>query len=101
MRQPRQLSLGYQRMDNRVTGKIVDAIVIQPRSSGQLSLPGGYSTASPPPAHRVLTQAAGPEGVSYEKWAVGSDENYHIVYVVQNHRDSPSFAQIELVEGRS
>lgn len=92
----RTLRSNYQRLDEQITGNVIDAIVISPRSSGRLTLSGQFSKETPPPVHQVKVSSAGPEGVSYEQQLIGSKENYVVVYEVQNHRDSPSFAHLEL-----
>ena len=94
----RKLRPNFQRLDAQITGNVVDAIMISPRSGGRLSLSGQFSRQDPPPAHKVKTASTGPEGVSYEQVLLGSEEKYTVVYEVQNHRDSPTFAHIELTE---
>jgi hypothetical protein len=91
----RKLRPNFQRLDDQITGNVVDAIMISPRSSGRLSLPGQFSQENPPPAHKVETASTGP-GVDYEQVLLGSAEKYVVVYEVQNHRDSLSFAHIEV-----
>jgi hypothetical protein len=91
----RKLRPNFQRRDDEITGNVVDAIMISPRSSGRLSLPGQFSREDPPPAHKVETSSAGPD-VDYEQVLLGSAEKYVVTYEVQNYRDSLSFAHIEL-----
>lgn len=91
----RKLRPNFRRLDDQITGNVVDAIVVSPRSSGRLTLSGQFSKQDPPPLHRVKIAALGP-GVSYEQTLLGSEEKYSVVYEVQNHRDSPAFAHIEM-----
>ena len=45
----------YDRLDDQITGPVLDSIVIRPRSHGCLHMPGEYSTDDRPPGHvRVL-----------------------------------------------
>jgi hypothetical protein len=49
----RNLPSHYDRLDDQITGPVLDAIVIHPRSHGRLHMPGEYSTDNRPPGHRV------------------------------------------------
>jgi hypothetical protein len=97
MTKQRKLRSNYQRLDDQIGGSVVDAIMISPRSSGRLSFGGGLSKDKRHPRHEIRIDAAGP-GVTYEQTMLGSQESYSLVYEVNNFRDSPSFARIELVE---
>jgi hypothetical protein len=89
---------GYARLEDQITGGVVDSILIHPRSHGRLHMPGEYSTDNRPPAHRVhrTSTATDNQGVYYEQRLLGGPERYLVTYDVWNHRDSPSFAQIVL-----
>jgi hypothetical protein len=43
----------FNRLDDQITGDVLDAIIIDPRSRGILYLPGEYSTDNRPPGHQV------------------------------------------------
>ena len=90
----------YDRLEDQVTGDVVDSIVIHPRSHGRLHMPGEYSTDSRPPAHRVdrASSATDNQGVDYEPRLLGGPDHYLVTYDVWNHRDSPSFASIVLTD---
>ena len=47
------LLAGCGRLDDQITGPVLDSIVIHPRSRGRLYLPGQWSTSSRPPGHAV------------------------------------------------
>jgi hypothetical protein len=51
----------FSRLDDQITGDVLDAIVIDPRSRGILYLPGEYSTGSRPPGHQVKLDSSDPE----------------------------------------
>ena len=86
-----------QRLDDQIADRVVDAIMVAPRSSGRLSLPGTYSVDSRPPAHRIVVTGTGP-GPRYEQIQLGSAEHYRVIYEVQNPRDSVVFANLELTD---
>ena len=88
----------YDRLDDQITGQVLDAIVVHPRSHGKLYLDGEWNTGSRPPGHRVElgSTATDNQGVYTEQIQRGSAERYTVSYDVWNYRDSPSFAQIIL-----
>ena len=88
----------FSRLDDQVTGPVLDAIVIRPRSHGRLYLPGEWSTSSRPPRHEVKVTSSDPDnqGVYAEERLGGSAERSTVTYDVWNYRDSPAFAQIIL-----
>lgn len=90
----------YERLDARISGPVIDSIVIDPRSRGRLYLPGGYSTEDRPPLHRVVPLSADSEnqGVYTEQRQVGNAERYTVTWDVWNYRDSPAFAELVLDE---
>ena len=94
------LPTAYERLDNQITGPVVDAIAVRPRSRGQISLPGEWSADSRPPAHEVKITSTDPanQSVDTEERLLGSPERYRVTYDVWNYRDSPSFAQIVLTD---
>ena len=53
----------YDRLGDQIDGPVLDAIV-HPRSRGNLSLPGEYSTDSRPPAHEVKITGTNPDSHS-------------------------------------
>lgn len=97
MTNKRTLRSNYQRLDDQIGGTVVDAIMISPRSSGRLSFGRTFSKDKRYPHHEVRIYAAGP-GVTHEQQMLGSEDSYSLVYEINNFRDSPSFARIELVE---
>lgn len=88
----------FSRLDDQITGDVLDAIAIHPRSHGRLYLPGEWSTDNRPPAHEVKRSSSDPDnqGVDYQERPVGSAGRYTLTYDVWNHRDSPTFARIVL-----
>jgi hypothetical protein len=93
-----KLPSSYDRLEDQITGPVLDSIVIHPRSHGKLYLNGEWSTGSRPPGHRVklTSTATDNQGVHTEQIERGSAERYTVSYDVWNYRDSPSFARIVL-----
>ena len=93
------LPAGYDRLEDQITGDVLDSIVIHPRSHGRLHMPGEWSTDNRP-ATRARSSAAARDpdnqGVYTEESLLGSAERYLVTYDVWNYRDSPSFARIVL-----
>jgi hypothetical protein len=71
-----------------------------PRSHGGVHMPGEYSTDIRPPGHRVkvTSTATDNQGVYDEQRLLGDPEQYLVTYDVWNYRDSPSFAEIILMD---
>jgi hypothetical protein len=90
----------YRRFEEQITGSVVDSIMVEPRSSGRLSMNADYSKAAPPPRRRLKIASTSPqnEGVSYEEKLLGNEDRYRVTYEVQNHRDSSTLVQIVLSE---
>jgi hypothetical protein len=90
----------FNRLDDQITGNVLDAIMVYPRSRGILYLPGEYSTASQPPARKVDigTGDPGNPGVYTQQNQLGGPDHYVVNYDIWNHRDSPAFARIILTE---
>jgi hypothetical protein len=88
----------FSRLDDQITGDVLDASVIHRRSHGRLYMDGEWSTDNRPPGHQVKRSSSDPDnqGVDYEERLVGGPERYTVTYDVWNHRDSPSFARIIL-----
>lgn len=99
----RSLPSRYRRFDEQVTGSVIDSIMIESRSSGRLSMDADYSKATPPPRHELKIVSTSPqnESISYEQKLLGAGDEYRVTYEVQNHRDSPTFVQIVLIEDGS
>lgn len=91
----------FSRLDDQITGDVLDSIVIEARSRGILSLPGEYSTESRPPGHRVKLISTDPGNASIytDKNQLGGPDHYVVNYDVWNHRDSQTIAQIVLTRG--
>jgi hypothetical protein len=89
---------GYDRLEDQITGDVVDSIVVHPRSRGRLYLGSEWSTDNRPPDHRVKLVSTDPDNASIytEEIRHGAPERYTVSYDVCNYRDSPSFAQIVL-----
>ncbi len=70
------LPTAYDRLEDQITGDVLDSIVIHPRSHGRLHMPGQWSTDNRPPAHEVNRSSSDPDnqGVDYEERPVGSAE---------------------------
>jgi hypothetical protein len=92
------LPSGYDRLGDQVRPPVADSIVVYPRSHGVLSLPGQHSTERPHPRHDTKVTAAGPDGYYLEQVMRGSAERYTVTYDVWNHRDSPIFAEIVMLD---
>ena len=71
-------------------------IIVYPRSSGSISIPGQYSRDSRPrPFHsRITSTATDNSGVEVETVETGTPENYVVRVDVRNHRDSPSAVKL-------
>jgi hypothetical protein len=93
-----RLPSNYERLDEQITGPVLDSIVVAARSHGRLHLPGEYSTANRPPRHEVsITSADKNNSAVYrEERLLGDPGHYLVAYDIWNHRDSASFAQIIL-----
>jgi hypothetical protein len=93
----------FSRLDDQITGDVLDAIAIDPRSRGILCLPGDYSTDNRPPGHRVKLDSTDPDNTSVyaEQHQLGDPDHYVVNYDVWNHRDSPTFARIVLTDEAS
>jgi hypothetical protein len=91
----------FSRRDDQITGDVLDAIVIDPRSRGILYLPGEYSTENRPPGHRVRLISTDPGNASIytEQNQLGGPDHYVVNYDVWNYRDSHTTAQIVLTGG--
>lgn len=90
----------FNRLDDQITGDVLDAIVIDPRSRGILSVPGEYSTDSRPPGHRVKITSTDPDNGSVytDQNQLGRPDHYVVNYDVWNHRDSHISARIVLTD---
>jgi hypothetical protein len=90
----------FSRLDDQITGDVLDAIAIHPRSRGMLFMPGEYSTASRPPGHLVKITSTDPDNASVytEQHELGGPDHYVVNYDVWNHRDSATSAQIVLMD---
>jgi hypothetical protein len=90
----------YDWLDGQISDPVLDSIVVYERSHGVKHLPGEYGAASPPPAHRIKVVGTDTEnaGCYTERRNLGSAEHYTVVYDVWNHRDSPPFAEIILLD---
>jgi len=88
----------FNRLDDQITGPVLDSIMIYPRSRGTLHLPGEYGTASRPPAHEIKVVTTDPDnqGVDIETIERGSAEHYTVSYDIWNNQYSPAFARITL-----
>ena len=88
----------FNRLDDQITGPVLDSIMIYPRSRGTLHLPGEYGTASRPTAHEIKVVTTDPDnqGVDIETIERGSAEHYTVSYDIWNNQDSPAFARITL-----
>ena len=72
----------------------IAAVVVHPRSSGLLSLPGEYSADSRPPRYHWKVASTDSSGVSVESVQIGTREHYVEQVKVQNYRDSPSMVEL-------
>lgn len=60
----------FSQLGDQISGPVLDAIMIYPRSCGILHLPREHSTDRPPPAHKVDIAAGDPASPG-----VGTEEN--------------------------
>jgi hypothetical protein len=88
----------FRRLDDEITGDVLDAIVIDPRSRGILYLPGEYSTDNRPARHQVKLDSTDPDNGSVytDQNQLGGPDHYVVNYDVWNHRDSQIVARIML-----
>jgi hypothetical protein len=95
-----RLKSGYDRLEDQITGPVLDSIIVRPRSHGRLHMPGEYSTDNRPPAHRVrINGGAGDNpGVYHEERLLGGPDHYLVTYDVWSYRDSHSIAELVLTE---
>jgi hypothetical protein len=99
------LPTGYERLDDEITGSVADAIVVYPRSHGELRMPGEFSVSGKlgvkenrQPEHEVtvISDDGSTQGV-YTRWRrIGPPERFTAVYDVWNYRDSRVLARITL-----
>ena len=96
---------GYDRQDDQITGSVADAIVVYPRSHGELRMPGEYSSSlklgvkvnSPPARKVILTSEDGStQDIYSNSRRIGPLEHFTLVWDVWNHRDSRVFARLIL-----
>ena len=88
----------FNRLDDQITGPVLDAIMVYPHSHGILHLPGEYSTGSRPALHKVevATGEPGNPHVYTDQNQPGRPDHYTVNYDIWDHRDSPTFARITL-----
>jgi len=88
----------FNRLEDQITGPVLDSIMVYPRSHGILYMPGEYSTDNWPPGHKVdvATGEPGNAGVYTERNQPGGPDHYQVNYDIWNHRDSPAFARLVL-----
>ena len=100
---------GYDRQDDQITGSVADAIVVYPRSHGELRMPGEYSSSlklgvkvnSPPARKVILTSENGStQGVYTNSRRIGPQERFTLVCDVWNRRDNPVLARL-IVPGQA
>ena len=75
--------------DPAITGVMVD-----PRSSGTLFLPGQYSDTSPPEPYHYEVIATSDKGVEVEDQRIEIPDGYMVRLRVQNHRRRPSIVKL-------
>ena len=92
------LPTDYDRLDDQITGPVLDSIVISAHSHGRLYLPGEHSSGDRPPPHEVKVVSTDPdnESVHTEQVQRGSPGRYTVSYDVWNYRDSHVSARIIL-----
>jgi len=82
------LPRSFKQLNDKIGGEIADCILVGARSSGTLALPGAFSTESPPRPHVWEVLARGDTGFFVEKTVIGTPRRYHVLYQVENSRDS-------------
>jgi hypothetical protein len=100
------LPTAYNRLDDTIASSVADAIVVFPRSHGELSLPGVYSSLNVtskdnlPPEHKVIitSEDGSTQGIYYQVRRIGSPDRYTLTYDVSNHRDSRVTARLILTD---
>lgn len=71
-------------------GRTIDAVLVDPHSSGMMQLPGVYTSESPPPAYGWKIGPRGDAGVRAAAVHVGSFHEYVVRVEIENSRDTPS-----------
>ena len=89
-----KLPLSFLRLPPDEDDPTIDAIAVDPRSSGHLHLSGTCSAESHPPAYRWKVAGTGNTGVEIESVQIGTSKEYVVRIDVHNHRDSPSFVRL-------
>jgi hypothetical protein len=87
------LPLAFQRIAIEDGNPAIATIVVDPRSSGLLSLPGEYSTESRPPPYHLKVTATDETGVHVESENVGTDASYAVRFKIEN-LDSLSMVEL-------
>jgi hypothetical protein len=75
-----RLPSNYERLDEQITGPVLDSIVVAARSHGRLHLPGEYSTANRPPRHEVsITSTDKNNSAVYREERLLGDPGHYLV----------------------
>ena len=95
----------YERLVDQITAPVSDAIVVYPRSRGELRMPGQYSISlklgakeNRPPAREITVDSedGSIQDIYYESRNIGPLERFTLVWDVWNHRDRRVFARLIL-----
>jgi len=95
------LPTAFRRLDDQITGPVLDSIMIYPESRGILSMPGKGGIWARMQTHLVEVISSDPDnqGVYTDERRVDEPpQRYRVICDVWNYRDSPACAKTILVE---
>ena len=89
----------YERLDDQITYSVLDAIVVYPRSHGELRLSDEYKQNGPPAHYVSFTSEDGSiQGVYASGRNTDGQERFTVIYDVWNQRDCRIQARIILTQ---
>lgn len=92
----RRLPHKAERVDAPNGKKVIDSIMVYPRSSGTLHV-GEGSKEIPSQNFRIIISATVKDNVKCEKKLLGNADHYTAIVEVSNYNDSPAFVYLEPV----
>jgi hypothetical protein len=90
----RRLPMSFDILTLKDDDEAITGIMVDPRSSGTLFLPGQYSDDSPPEPYHYEVIATSDKGVEVEDERTETRDGYMIRLRVQNHRRRPSIVKL-------
>jgi hypothetical protein len=90
----RTLPMSYDVLTLKDDDPAITGVMVDPRSSGTLFLPGQYSDTSPPEPYHYEVIATSDKGVEVEDQRIEIPDGYMVRLRVQNHRRRPSIVKL-------